>query len=108
MRLVREPKNPFDSFAVALFDAKNRKLGYLPRKENKVVAKLLDAQKNLYAKVDAKTRLEKTTTRYPLGDAEAFTQDVKSGLIVKIDRRDFRFALPVARFDLQIGVYLDD
>lgn len=108
LRLVREPQNPFDSFAVALFDAKNRKLGYLPRKENKVVAQLLDAQKNLYAKVGAKTRLEKTTTRYPLGDAEAFTQDVKSGLIIKVDRRDFRFALPVARFDLQIGVYLDD
>lgn len=108
LRLVREPRNPFDPFAVALFDAKNRKLGYIPRKENKVVAKLLDAQKNLYAKVGAKTQLEKTATHYPLGDADAFTQDVKTGLIIKVGWRDFRFALPVARFNLQICVYLDD
>ncbi len=110
LRLVREPQNPFDSFAVALFDAKNRKLGYIPRKENKVVAKLLDAQKNLYAEVTVKAQLDKTTIHYPhpFDDADAFTKDLKSGLIVKVDWRAYRFALPAARFNLYVRVYLDD
>lgn len=108
LRLVREPQNPFDPFAVALFDAKNRKLGYIPRNENKVVAQLLDAQKNLWAQIDMLAQTTETTLHYPIGDAQPLDQDLKSGLFVKINRRAFRFGLPAARFKVYVRVYLDD
>ena len=41
LQLFREPDNPHDSNAVAVY-WREHKLGYLPRRENKVVAGLLD------------------------------------------------------------------
>lgn len=49
--LVREVENPHDRDAVALY-WKGRKLGYLPRGENFMVARLLDRRRNLSARIE--------------------------------------------------------
>jgi len=48
--LVREPSNRHDPDAVALY-WKGRKLGYLPRRENFVVARLLQGERRLSARI---------------------------------------------------------
>ena len=49
--LQREPDNRFDENAIAVFDEKKRRLGYIPEKDNVVFARLMDAGKYLTAKV---------------------------------------------------------
>lgn len=39
--LKRESQNPHDCYAIEVFNGKN-KLGYLPREENKVIARMMD------------------------------------------------------------------
>ena len=64
VRLVREPDNPYDEYAIRIDAippesgdasrvalAQNCKLGYIPRSSNKVFARLLDAGKDLYGVV---------------------------------------------------------
>jgi hypothetical protein len=51
LTLVREADNPHDPDAVALY-WKGLKLGYLPREENFVAARLLDNRRNLSARVE--------------------------------------------------------
>ena len=51
LTLVREPDNPYDANAVALL-WRGRKIGYLPRGENLVVARLLDHKRNLSARIE--------------------------------------------------------
>jgi hypothetical protein len=50
--LVREADNPQDPDAVAVY-WRDRKLGYLPRAENFLVARLLDSRRSLSARVDS-------------------------------------------------------
>ncbi len=52
LTLQREPENRFDGNAILVLDAKGRKLGYIPEKDNIVFARLMDAGKYLIAKVD--------------------------------------------------------
>jgi hypothetical protein len=59
LSLVREADNPYDPNAVALL-WRGRKLGYLPRGENLVAARLLDRSRNLSARID---RLEPQADR---------------------------------------------
>ncbi len=47
--LLREPKNEYDELAILVKDQKERKLGYVPRAHNHVMARLMDAGKLLYA-----------------------------------------------------------
>jgi hypothetical protein len=49
--LVREPVNPHDEDAIAIHRA-GRRIGYIPRRHNAVLARLLDAGKCLTARVD--------------------------------------------------------
>lgn len=49
--LRREPDNRFDENAILVLDEKERKLGYVPEKDNLVFARLMDAGKFLSAKV---------------------------------------------------------
>ncbi len=42
LRLQREPDNPYDSLAVLVLDGHRRKLGYIPRTKNEMLARLLD------------------------------------------------------------------
>jgi len=51
LTLTREPGNPHDPDAVALY-WRGQKLGYLPRGENLVVARLLDRQRRLSARIE--------------------------------------------------------
>ena len=48
LTLVREPANPYDPNAIALY-RQDRKLGYIPRKDNAVIANLMDQGKHLKA-----------------------------------------------------------
>lgn len=48
--LKREPDNRFDENAILVLDEKERKLGYIPEKDNIVFARLMDAGKYLTAK----------------------------------------------------------
>jgi len=50
----REPDNAHDPLAVAIYDRQERKLGYLPRAKNEVPARLMDAGKLLFGKLEAK------------------------------------------------------
>jgi hypothetical protein len=43
LSLVREPKNKYDEYAIALF-WKDKKLGYIPAEHNMILATMLDAQ----------------------------------------------------------------
>ena len=51
VKLVREPKNPYDSYAILVKDMEGNKLGYMPRNMNHMPARLMDAGKFLYGKV---------------------------------------------------------
>ncbi len=48
---LREPKNVHDEYAILVLDPKERKIGYIPRHDNRVFARLMDAGKLLYGKV---------------------------------------------------------
>ena len=50
LELRREPSNPYDADAVAVY-FKMRKLGYVPRAENHVVARMLDRGECLEATI---------------------------------------------------------
>ena len=53
LNTVREAKNEFDKFAVALHFKKN-KVGYIPKDKNETVARLMDAGKSFFATIEAK------------------------------------------------------
>lgn len=50
--LVREPENKYDKNAIRVDNADEKKLGYIPRHQNGILARLLDGGKLLYGKVD--------------------------------------------------------
>lgn len=62
LTLRREPENMYDSNAILVFSKTMRKLGYVPRRDNKVIASLMDAGKSVYALVD-EVRRGKTVER---------------------------------------------
>ncbi len=49
--LKRQPENRFDENAILVLDQKERKLGYVPERDNIVFTRLMDAGKYLTAKV---------------------------------------------------------
>lgn len=49
--LVREAGNKYDKLAIRIDNAAGEKLGYVPRKKNEILARLLDGGKMLYGKV---------------------------------------------------------
>ena len=52
--LVREPDNKYDKMAIRIDNAAGEKLGYIPRQQNEIPARLLDGGKTLYGKVAGK------------------------------------------------------
>lgn len=54
MVLRRELDNPHDALAILIFDERGNKLGYIPRAKNEVLARLMDAGKLIFAKVEDK------------------------------------------------------
>jgi hypothetical protein len=56
LQLKREPENPHDLLAIMVFNEAGHHLGYVPRAQNEVLARLLDAGKLLFAKLEPKSR----------------------------------------------------
>lgn len=50
--LQREPNNEYDEYAIAVFLNNKRKLGYIPRRSNKIFARLMDAGKILVGEIE--------------------------------------------------------
>ena len=50
LRLVREPQNPYDGNAIAVY-FRNDKLGYVPRDENRALAVMMDHGERVQAHV---------------------------------------------------------
>lgn len=42
LRLQREPENEYDEYAIEVFDKHRRKIGYVPKNYNRVIAILMD------------------------------------------------------------------
>ena len=57
LALRREPGNPYDALAIEVLTADRQKLGYVPRKINPILARLMDAGKMLGAVI---TRMHPT------------------------------------------------
>jgi len=52
LALVREPLNPYDAQAIRV-EWQGRKLGYVPRKENRTLAWLMDRGEPVHARISA-------------------------------------------------------
>ena len=52
--LKREPDNAHDRLAIMVFDEAGTHLGYVPRAKNEALARLMDAGKWLFAKLESK------------------------------------------------------
>lgn len=50
----REPQNPHDELAILILENSGNKLGYVPRSKNEVLARLMDAGKLIFGKLEAK------------------------------------------------------
>ena len=55
----REPDNRFDQLAIEIFDQEERSLGYVPKKKNEVLARLMDAGKLVFGKIESAKHLDK-------------------------------------------------
>ena len=58
LSLIREADNKYDSLAIRINNSKGEKLGYIPRKNNEILARLLDGGKRLYGKVSGRKMTE--------------------------------------------------
>lgn len=50
LRLKREPENQYDKYAIAVYNSE-KKIGYIPRRNNKVFVRLMDGGKSILVKV---------------------------------------------------------
>ena len=53
--LRREPANPHDDLAIMILTEAGHHLGYVPRAKNEALARLMDAGKLLFARLEAKS-----------------------------------------------------
>jgi len=53
--LKREPDNKYDNFAIAIYHSSGEKIGYIPRDKNEMMARLMDAGKWFFGKVQKKS-----------------------------------------------------
>lgn len=51
LTLIREVRNEYDDFAILVKTLEDRKIGYIPRKNNEIIARLLDSGKKMIGKV---------------------------------------------------------
>ena len=54
LKLLRVPENPSDPFAIKILNKDGLKLGYVPRQDNRIPARLMDAGKLLFAVLTGK------------------------------------------------------
>lgn len=55
LTLHRIPDNPSDPNAIKIFNRDGLKIGYVPRQDNPILARLMDGGKLLYATISAKS-----------------------------------------------------
>lgn len=53
----REPNNIYDDRAIVVKDKEGNKLGYVPRANNEILSRLMDAGKLVYGKVKSKEKI---------------------------------------------------
>lgn len=51
LELRRDPGNRYDELAIQVLNAEGERIGFVPRRDNPVLARLMDAGKALYGKV---------------------------------------------------------
>lgn len=51
LNFIREPKNKYDELAIVIKTVDGEKIGYVPRRDNPVFARLMDAGKELFGRV---------------------------------------------------------
>ena len=56
--LFREPENPYDERAILIKDEEGRKIGYIARKDNIILSRLMDSGKILYGTVRINEKLD--------------------------------------------------
>ena len=54
LTLIRDPKNKYDSDAIAVQTDAGERIGWVPQRKNEVISRLMDAGKLIYAKVKSK------------------------------------------------------
>ena len=54
LKLIRVPGNPSDPNAIKIYTRDQVKVGYVPRRDNQILARLMDAGKLLYASIREK------------------------------------------------------
>jgi len=52
----REPDNKHDKLAIAVYDKGERRIGYIPQRNNEIPARLMDAGKIVFGKIESKKR----------------------------------------------------
>ena len=50
--LKREPDNEHDRLAIAVYDKEERRIGYIPQRKNEIPARLMDAGKIVFGKIE--------------------------------------------------------
>lgn len=50
----REPDNPYDQLAIQILNENNERIGYVPRAKNEILARLMDAGKRIFGRVEEK------------------------------------------------------
>lgn len=56
LNFFREPKNSFDKQAIVIKTLEGVRLGYVPKVDNIIFARLMDAGKNLFARISEKKK----------------------------------------------------
>ena len=54
LELFREAENPYDNMAIVIRNKDGAKLGYVPRSDNPILSRLMDAGKMLFARISDK------------------------------------------------------
>ena len=52
--LKREPHNEHDKLAISIYDKRERRIGYIPQRKNEIMARLMDAGKIVFGKIQSK------------------------------------------------------
>lgn len=55
LQFFREPENPYDRHAIVIRNKDGVKIGYVPRKDNVIFSRLMDAGKILFGEIAEKT-----------------------------------------------------
>jgi len=72
LNFYREPKNEYDANAILIKDETGNRVGYVPKKNNEILARLMDAGKLIYGIVTVK---ESTSGGWLKIEIEIYLQD---------------------------------